>query len=241
MKHLVVSLHDFHPGSRERIERQVEALKSAGVPRFSLLVVPQWHFGKPTRQDAASLAFLRERHRDGDDLVLHGYHHQRRGREWGSMFWTHLYTANECEFLDLSDGEAAHRIELGRKLWEDEGWPLHGFIAPAWLMPERQNALLKRLGFLYTTRLMHVDVLPTGRVTESQSLCYSTRAAWRRAVSHLWNPVLYRLLKGNELLRLSLHPDDMEHPELKQQILELVQMALADGYRPITYAAYAEM
>jgi predicted deacetylase len=241
VRHLVVSLHDFHPGSRERIERQVQLLAAAGVPNVSLLVVPQWHFGRPTAKDQASLEFLRARHAAGDDLVLHGYYHMRRGGGWNSLFWTRIYTNNECEFLDLSDGEAAHRIERGRQLWDEEGWPLHGFIAPAWLMPRSQNALLRRLGFLYTTRLREVEILPKHRVTVSQSLCYSTRAAWRRTCSHLWNPVLYRWLRENDLLRLSLHPDDLEFPELRRQILEIVEMALADGCRPITYAGYAQM
>lgn len=240
MKHLVVSLHDCHPGSRHQIEGQIEALEALGVSNFSILVVPQWHFGRATRHDAATLALLRRRLAAGDDLVLHGYYHLRRGG-WNDLFWTRIYTNNECEFLDLSEGEAGHRIEMGRRLWEDEGWPLHGFIAPGWLMPTAQNALLRRLGFLYTVRLRTFEFLPKPRVTESQSLCYSTRAGWRRTASHLWNPVLYRRLRGNNLLRLSLHPRDLEFADLRQQILELVQMALADGYRPVTYAAYAQM
>lgn len=240
-KHLVVSLHDFHPGSMERIRRQVEVLTAAGVPHFSILVVPNYHHQGLTRNSPEAVAYLQERHQAGDDLVLHGNYHQRPGHEWRTFFWSRLYTAGECEFLDLSDGEAMHRIELGRKLWDEQGWPLHGFIAPAWLMPQRQNGLLRRMGFLYTTRLKTVDILPRQHVTESQSLCYSTRAEWRRMASHLWNPVLYNMVRQKPLVRLSLHPDDLEYPELRAQILELVEMALADGYRPVTYAAYAQM
>lgn len=241
MKHLVVSLHDFHPGSRVRIERQVRELRELGVPHTSILVVPQFHYGRATSADAASVAFLEERAAAGDDLVLHGYYHQQQGHDLTTLFWSTMYTAGECEFLDLSEGEAGHRIELGRKLWDDQGWPLHGFIAPAWLMPEKQDQMLRRLGFLYTTRLRSVKILPKGTVTETQSLCYSTRSYLRRAGSYYWNPILFGRLRGKSLIRLSLHPDDLEFPELRQQIREIVEMTLADGYQPITYAAYAQM
>lgn len=240
MKYLVVSLHDCHPGSLRQIQEQIQTLEPLGVRHFSILVVPQWHFGKSTRSHHPTVEFLRQRLEQGDDLVLHGYYHLRP-IGWNNVFWTRLYTSHECEFLDLSEGEARHRIEMGRRLWDEQGWPLHGFIAPAWLMPLSQNALLRRLGFLYTVRLRRFDVLPRGRVTESQSLCYSTRSAWRRVASHLWNPILYQRLRGRDFLRLSLHPRDLEFPPLRQQITELVQMALADGYQPITYARYAQM
>jgi uncharacterized protein len=240
VKHLVVSLHDFHPGSRSLIEDQIRQLSGLGVGCFSILVVPHFHHGKPTAGDAASVDFLEERNAAGDDLVLHGYYHQQQGHDLKTLYWSTLYTSGECEFLDLGDGEASHRIEQGRKLWDERGWPLHGFIAPAWLMPEKQDHLLRRLGFLYTTRLKSFKVLPKSSVTDSQSLCYSTRAWWRRTGSYYWNPVLFARLRGKPLLRLSLHPRDLEYPDLRQQIREIVQMALADGYQPITYAAYAQ-
>jgi predicted deacetylase len=151
---------------------------------------------------------------------------------------TEHYTAGEGEFYDLAYDEAARRLRLGREILS--GFDLQGFIAPAWLMPEKQDHLLRRLGFLDTTRLNSFKVLPKSSVTDSQSLCYSTRAWWRRTGSYYWNPVLFARLRGKPLLRLSLHPHDLEYPDLRQQIREIVQMALADGYQPITYAAYAQ-
>lgn len=241
MKRLIISLHDFHPGSRELIQDQIQSLIGWGVNQFSILVIPQYHHGKRTRDDALSLEFLNQRHQAGDDLTLHGYYHDRSGNKGGSYFFTKLYTANEAEFLDLSDGEFTHRVELGAKLWEDQGWPLNGFIAPGWLMPQAQNKLLKRIGLTYTTRLTEFTQLQKGVTTRSQSLCYSTRATWRRSLSVLWNPILLSKLRRSDTVRLSLHPEDFLWPEIKHQVEEILQMALADGYEPITYRDYAQM
>jgi len=241
MKSLIVSLHDFHPGSRELIAEQIQELSALGVDHFSILVIPQYHHGKRTCDDAASLAYLNQRHAAGDDLVLHGHYHDRRGNKGGSFFLTQLYTANEAEFLDLSDGEFMHRIELGSKLWAQQDWGLHGFIAPGWLMPSVQDKLLKRMGIDYTTRLSEFTQIQKNNRKKSQSLCYSTRSSWRRSVSSYWNPFLFSSLRRTDMVRLSLHPHDFAWPLLKQQIKEILQMALADGFQPITYRDYAKM
>ncbi|NJK92923.1 MAG: DUF2334 domain-containing protein [Blastochloris sp.] len=241
MKHLIVSLHDFHPGSRLAVMDQVAELEKWGVARTSILVIPHYHHGRRTCDDGDAVAWLNEREQAGDDLVLHGYYHDRSGNKGGSYFLTRLYTANEAECLDLSDGELRHRIELGRRLWEEQEWALPGFIAPGWLLPERQDKVLRQLGFEYTTRLGSFSQLQKGWRRESQSLCYSTRAAWRRSLSAFWNPALFSRLKKKDLIRLSLHPNDLNWPELKLQIQELVEMALAEGFQPITYRDYAQM
>jgi uncharacterized protein len=100
---------------------------------------------------------------------------------------------------------------------------------------------LKRLGFDYTTRLGRFTQLQKNRQHNSQSLCYSTRAAWRRGLSAFWNPALFWHLRRTETIRLSLHPNDFTWPALKLQIQETVEMALAEGFEPITYRDYAKM
>ncbi|MDD5260352.1 MAG: polysaccharide deacetylase family protein [Methylacidiphilales bacterium] len=241
MKHLIVSLHDLHPGSLDAVRGQIDCLKTLGISNFSILAVPHFHHQKRLKDHAGMLKFLDERSQAGDDLVIHGFYHDRSDRGGGPLFWTKFYTANEAEFLDLSDGEARHRVETALEIWREHGWPANGFIAPAWLLPRAQDVLLKRMGFSYTTRLGGIHLLRKGMEMASQSLCYSTRAEWRRKISLLWNPFLFKRLVGRQVVRLSLHPDDLNHPPIREQILEIAGMALAAGYEPVTYSAYAEM
>jgi predicted deacetylase len=179
----------------------------------------------------------------GHELVLHGYFHDRKEspRETlANMFWTRFYTNREAEFLDLPREAAQERLARGRKLFESLGWRTTGFVAPAWLMAEGLPNLLAEMGFAYTTRLTEIiPLLPgTNRLIASQSLCYSTRASWRRFASALWNKQLFGRLRETNLIRLSLHPRDLEFPLLRRQIDQIVRAALKRGFAPTTYGDY---
>jgi len=126
-------------------------------------------------------------------------------------------------------------------LWKKRGWATNGFIAPGWLMPEEQDGILKDLGFQYTTRLRGYQNLAKSQFTPSQSLCYSTRALWRREVSLGWNGWLGSRARGWKLARLSLHPNDFRYPRIRRQICRWVELALAEGRESITYAKYATL
>ena len=239
---LVVSLHDLHPGSRERIAAQREALASWGVARRSLLVVPEFHHG-PASDGAEAAAWVRRWQEEGDEVVLHGFYHDRLGREdrLANLFWTRFYTNGEAEFLDLPGAEARRRLEEGKRRFAEAGFAVKGFIAPAWLMAPGLTGLLAELGFAHTTTLRQFLNLATGTATDAQSLCWSTRADWRRGASLAWNHFLCaRLLRERgPLLRISLHPDDLRHAAIRQQIERCVKSALDAGYKPVTYADYA--
>ena len=251
-RHLVVSLHDAHPGSREAIQEQVEALRGWAVGSTSILVVPRFHAepsinSVPFDGDTAFPAAMSELQRDGHELVLHGFYHQRVGPHGrthaGNVFWTKFYTNNEAEFLDLPDDEARRRIEDGRQLFGAMDWTCEGFIAPAWLMPRTFPELLKSMGFLYTNTLKSLIPLTTGDISwmpseplAAQSLCWSTREAWRRSASLMWNDWLFPRLTGGRVLRLSLHPNDLRFPRIREQVRTLIGRALEHGYEPATYA-----
>ncbi len=187
-KSLIVSLHDAHPGSRAQIAEQIAFLGAYGVNCSSILVVPEFHHGANAGSDAVFRDEVSTWQSAGHELVLHGYYHDRQEspRETlGTVFWTRLYTNREAEFLDLPRETAQERLARGRKLFDSLGWKATGFVAPAWLMAEWIPGLLAEMNFAYTTTLKGIVPLGPGvnQVAASQSLCYSTRAAWRRFAS----------------------------------------------------------
>jgi predicted deacetylase len=237
----IVSLHDFHPGSLGVIRDQVRAMQEVGVNRFSILVVPEFHHGRATLEHSESVAFLEERLEQGDELVLHGFYHDRVGLAQGSYFWTRIYSNDEAEFFDIGRVEADERLRKGRELWVKRGWPLTGFIAPGWLMPGWVEGVLREHGFAYTTRLREVLDLCSGQVTVSQSLCYSTRSWWRWRASLVWNRSLFERVKQERVIRLGLHPADWNVGAVKEQIVRLSGEAVEGGFEPRSYQDYVAM
>ena len=242
-KSLIVSLHDAHPGSRAAIAEQIALLAAYGITRSSILVVPEFHHTRPVQEDTTFCDAVSNWQAKGHEIVLHGYFHDRKEsppEKLSTLFWTRLYTSREAEFLDLPRETAKQRLEKGRALFDSLGWRSTGFVAPAWLMAEGLTNLLAEMGFAYTTRVGEIIPLLPGvnRVVASQSLCYSTRASWRRFASGIWNKYLYGRLRETNLIRLSLHPRDLEFPLMRRQIDQILRASLKRGFQPTTYGDY---
>ena len=243
-KTLIVSLHDAHPGSVAAIDEQIAFLETHGIRAASILVVPDFHHTAPVARHAPFCETVSGWQAAGHELVLHGYFHDRREsprESLATLFWTRLYTNREAEFLDLPVDEARIRLRRGRELFAEKGWEARGFIAPAWLMAPHVPHLAGELGFTYTNTLTELLPLTPGGgrpAIASQSLCYSTRSAWRRFASALWNKKLFGKLRETNLIRLGLHPRDLEFPLLRRQIGQIIRSALARGFEPSTYAEY---
>jgi predicted deacetylase len=150
---------------------------------------------------------------------------------------TRFYTADEGEFYDLDRASATALVTKARAEFQQLGVPTAGFIAPAWLLGSEAEAALCDLQCEYTTRLGSVLDLRTGRTFASQSLVWSVRSAWRRQMSLAWNALLFRRLQANPLMRISIHPVDLRHAQVWQQIRELVTRALAER-EALTYLAW---
>ena len=218
---LVVSIHDVAPVTRSPVERLLTQLACAGVPHCSLLVVPDYHRTGRSLGDAAFTGWLQDLHAQGHEFVIHGFYHQRARRAGESTrekVVTRIYTAGEGEFYDLGYEEALGRIRDAQDEFAARGFHPAGFIAPAWLLGVEAMRAAGDAGLRYTTTLRGVLNLATGEEFFSKSLVYSTRSGWRCAVSLFWNRALFRRLTKNPLLRLSLHPPDIDHRAIWQQI-----------------------
>lgn len=233
---LIVSIHDVSPLTREAVEAMIRDLAEAGVPRTSLLVIPNHHHKAPMAGDLDFQKWLKEKECNGHEIVLHGYFHKRPPSDsgWISRLVTEYYTAGEGEFYDLAEEAASERLEKAKAEFAAAGFHPIGFIAPAWLLGENAETAVKKAGFGYTTRLKNFKDLASGRETPSQSLVWSVRSGWRRRVSLWWNAWLAGRLAEAPLLRVGLHPPDWTHPVIKEQALDLIRAALA-GREVMTY------
>jgi len=237
---LVVSLHDVSPRTQAACARILGELAAIGVQRASLLVIPNHHRRGHFLEDESFCEWLRGKERAGHEIVTHGYYHQRARRSGESAMQkitTRIYTADEGEFFDLDRETARGLVAKANAELAQAGVHPRGFIAPAWLLGSEAEAALRELGVEYTTRLGTVADLRSGRSWESQSLVWSVRAAWRRGVSLAWNAALFRALRGNPLMRISIHPVDIEHATIWRQIRRLVRLALEDR-EALTYHAW---
>lgn len=209
-------------------------LKSWGVERCSLLVIPDHHHRGHMLADAGFCRWLESLAKEGHELVAHGYYHQREARPaetWRERFITRIYTQGEGEFYDLSHEEATNLLARAKADFRrlDAPEPT-GFIAPAWLLSDAASEAVREAGFQYTTYLTGVKDYRAagGGFIPARSLVYSPRNWWRREVSLLYVAALAKKLRRAPLLRLGLHPPDYVHQNLWRQVHRLVREALAD-------------
>ncbi|HEY5753650.1 MAG TPA: polysaccharide deacetylase family protein [Chthoniobacterales bacterium] len=237
---LIVSVHDVSPITFEASRTIVDDLRAAGVPRASLLVVPNHHRRGHFLDDPALCDWMKARAADGYEMVVHGYFHERDSKTRESVtdrLITEVYTAGEGEFFDISEAEADEKLGLALAEFGELGLSPTGFIAPAWLLSVEAKESVRKNGFRYTTTLRGIVDLHAQAVYPAPSLVYSVRSAWRRQSSIVWNPFLKGTLAKTPVIRLGIHPPDWKFPAIRAQILRFAA-SLARERDVTTYGAW---
>ena len=212
-----VVLHDVAPQTWDRYIRFVALADSLRVP-LTLLVVPDFHHAGDLRRHPRFVAAMNARLARGDEIALHGYFHAddqplRRGPV--DYVMRRVYT-REAEYYRLGVTAARERTQQGLDMFAGFGWRPAGFVAPAWLPSKETYSALAGLPLRYTsTRSLLVD-LSSGQRHHAPGLVWSARGRWRRAASQLVNCGLRHRQRDAPLLRLGLHPADMEHSRIQR-------------------------
>ena len=222
-----VVLHDVAPSSRAACMRTLAAVAEVADIPVTLLAVPRYH-GETSTPELRD--WLGARMRKGDELALHGWTHRDELPPAGLLdrLRRRHYTRSEGEFWALSEAEARKRIAAGVAWFREQGWPLAGFVAPAWLLGPGAWAALAAQPFEYTATLRELVHLPGRQAVASQSVVYSTSSAWRRQSSLFWNPVVALFERRNPLLRIELHPRDADFSGVLRSWQTILERALRD-------------
>jgi hypothetical protein len=180
-----VSLHDVAPATWPACQQVLSAVKDVANVPLTLLVVPAYH-GQCSALAPTFEAQMSEQLNCGHELALHGYFHQDSGLPASMADWLRrrIYTAGEGEFCALSQRESAERLLLGRRWFVANGWPLAGFVPPAWLLSDEAWKALRQFPDLqYVTTRSHIHLLRSGVSLRAPCLTFSVRTPGLRALS----------------------------------------------------------
>jgi predicted deacetylase len=210
-----IVVHDVAPATWPQCEALLRMIDALGAPPVTLLVVPHFHGGVRTRDCRAFVEAMDIRRARGDELVLHGFFHfddAPAPRSVAGFVARRILTRGEAEFAAVSDAEARDRLQQGIALFHDHGWPLHGFVPPAWQL----NAATRRVLDASPHRFQYVPVkqgihrLPGWTLEPTANYCYSPDRRWRRLMSRAQIAAEAARRGSRRLLRLSLHPLDAQ-------------------------------
>ncbi|MBC7514159.1 MAG: polysaccharide deacetylase family protein [Herminiimonas sp.] len=228
---LCVAIHDVAPQTWPLCLRLIDAVRAVAPIPLTLLVVPHYHRLAVThpasyeRQLGARLAA-------GDELALHGLYHLDEAapaRCLRERLLRHVWTTGEGEFAVLRADEARWRISQGLDWFSQRGWPVTGFVAPAWLLGPGARTALADFPLTYTTTFKSFHLLQQQRLLRAPSLFYSARNPAGRWLSCRANALYARQHADNTqvpLLRLGLHPADARFPQLLRHCQDLLRQLL---------------
>jgi predicted deacetylase len=233
---VLLVLHDVAPSTWADYQPFVEAVDALGNVPMTWLVVPNFHRHNTLDAHPAFCRMLDRRVARGDELALHGYFHDDQEprpttpRDW---FMRRIYT-HEGEFYRLSRETALARLRDGIEVFQRHDWPLHGFVAPAWLMSDGTRQALRELPLSYTSDLQHLYRLPDFSAIDAPGLVWSARSAWRRGLSKIVSEQRQQRWRETAVIRLGLHPVDMRHRFSRDYWLKTLERLLADGRVPMS-------
>jgi predicted deacetylase len=206
--------------------------------------VPRFLYRAEVLRDRDFVQAMEARLARGDELALHGFFHiddappPRNLRDW---FERRMLTRTEGEFAALDENAAERRIARGVALFEALGWPLAGFVPPAWLLSPGARIALERCDhrFEYVTARSGMFHLPGWRFERTANLWYSPTGAPRRVLSAIAiQRELFRA-RTRALLRVSLHPQDARVRSVLEHWRRIIVRVLAQR-TPVTKRAWTQ-
>ena len=226
---LLVSVHDVTPAHAGRVAAVLALLEEFGVTRYAVLVVPNWHGEWPLGAHPDFTTMLRERQHAGAEVLLHGLRHDeaesRRTllhhiRAWGR-------TAREAEFLTLDADEAARRVDRGLEILRTVGLDPAGFVPPAWFHGKGLGEVLATRGLEVTEDAFSVVRVADGQRFRAPAVQWSTRRRWRALAGVGIAAVRRPIDRPRLLLRLAIHPPDIESPPVARSLRAALDALLA--------------
>jgi predicted deacetylase len=163
---------------------------------------------------------------NGDAVAQHGFQHRRSAAA--------PRRANPAaEFVGLDAGETRRAVEAGRRVLRLAGVKPRGFVAPAYAYTDALRDTLNA-SFDWWASLVRVHS-PAG--TSTSMLAPALTLGTSSAAKRLTSPWLVRAgaLGAGKVLRLDLHPADLDHPRHIGAVEGVLKRARRHVREAVTY------
>ena len=231
MPPFLVCIHDATPAYDRETRAMIRDLAPLVGHRLSFGVVPDWHGAWPL---AAHPGYCRLLQDAAEELLLHGYHHQRQ-RGWGPA----SLLAERCDEMNGLDPEATRRtLERGQRVFTGIfGEPARGFLAPGWQRGHVRLATANAVGVRHVRGFFSVESSAGRRLPLATWSWDCGRWGWLGHLGHGLGRLLHSIDAG--VPTLAIHPRDLERG-FWPAILSLTEQLLNAGYEPSTPARLLE-
>lgn len=242
MKQLLLSVHDVTPRHFERLKAIHAFLQDLGVgPRYAMLVVPDFWQQWPLEDHQDFADWIRDRANEGVEIILHGFTHRDESihnstfKSWKAR----NLTAREGEFYGLSRDQANARLQHGAEVLRKTcGIEVQGFVAPAWLYSNGAREALSTLGFRFAEDHWHVwSPISKTTICRGPVVSYASRSENRIRSSLFWSKLADWLLRPLPVLRLAIHPHDLD----SNRLVEEIKRTICRQQQRRTLCQYAEL
>jgi uncharacterized protein len=231
MRRFLVCIHDATPAYARETRVIIRDLAPFIGRRFSCGVVPNWH-GKWSL--AAHPEYCRLVRETSEELLLHGYFHQRQ-RGWGAIT---LLTESCDEMNGLDPEETRRTLERGQRVFTEVfGEPARTFLAPAWQSGHVCSAGANSAGLENVLGFFSLKSSAGRKVPLATWAWDCGRWGWLGHLGHGIGWLSQSLEQG--VPTLAIHPKDLERG-FWPNILQLTAQLLDTGYEPSTPAALLE-
>jgi hypothetical protein len=231
MRPFLVCIHDATPAFALETREMIQGLAPLVGRRLSFGVVPDWYGGWPLAAHPDYCGLLEE---SAEELLLHGYFHERR-RGWGPT----TVLAHGCDEMNgLGRDETRRTLERGQQVFTDVfGERARGFVAPGWQLGHVGPATGNGTGLDHVLGFFSLESW-TGRSVPLATWSWDcARWGWLGHVGHGIGWLRHSLDRG--VPTLAIHPRDVQRG-LWPRILGLTRQLLEAGYRPSTLAGLLE-
>jgi hypothetical protein len=230
MRRFLVCIHDATPAYARETQVMIRDLAPLLGRRLSFAVVPNWHGEWALAAHPDYCRLVRE---GSEELLLHGYCHQRQ-RGGGPVTWL----TERCDEMNgLGPEETRGTLARGQRVFIDVfGAPAHTFLAPAWQPGHVSLTDGHALGLEHVLGFFSL---------ESRARRPVPLATWTwdcgpwSLFGHLGHGIGWLLQSlDHGVPTLAIHPRDLERG-FWPRILRLTESLLEHGYEPSTPARVA--